>query len=201
MELSKKLSALRKQRGLTQEELASSLFVSRAAISKWESGRGYPSIDSIKTLARFYGVSIDALLSCEEALHLTQTEDKQDKQHILCLVFGLLDLSAALFFVLPLFRQQTGDVIYAVSLRSLTGTLPLLRVAYFAAVIAIISAGVAALALQNCQHPLWQRSLLMLSFLPEMLTALLFIIGLHPYAAALALILLASKALLLVKQR
>ena len=46
MEFHEKLQALRKQRGLTQEELAQLLFVSRTAVSKWESGRGYPSIDS-----------------------------------------------------------------------------------------------------------------------------------------------------------
>lgn len=42
MEFHEKLQELRRQKGLTQEELASQLFVSRAAVSKWESGRGYP---------------------------------------------------------------------------------------------------------------------------------------------------------------
>lgn len=53
MEFSQKLQELRKQKGLTQEELAKSLYVSRTAISKWESGRGYPSIDSLKEIANF----------------------------------------------------------------------------------------------------------------------------------------------------
>ena len=48
MEFHEKLRQLRLQKGLTQEALAQSLFVSRTAISKWESGRGCPSIDSIK---------------------------------------------------------------------------------------------------------------------------------------------------------
>ena len=46
MEFHEKLQELRKQKNLTQEELSEILFVSRTAISKWESGRGYPSIDS-----------------------------------------------------------------------------------------------------------------------------------------------------------
>ena len=46
MEFNEKLQNLRKQKGLTQEELATALFVSRTAISKWESGRGYPNIES-----------------------------------------------------------------------------------------------------------------------------------------------------------
>ena len=54
MEFNKKLQELRKQKGLTQEELAEKLFVSRTAVSKWESGRGYPNIDSLKEIARFF---------------------------------------------------------------------------------------------------------------------------------------------------
>ena len=54
MEFNEKLQELRKSRSLTQEELAEALFVSRTAVSKWESGRGYPSIDSLKEISRFF---------------------------------------------------------------------------------------------------------------------------------------------------
>ena len=57
MEFHEKLQELRKQRGMTQEELATALYVSRTAVSKWESGRGYPSIDSLKAISGFFGVS------------------------------------------------------------------------------------------------------------------------------------------------
>ena len=59
MEFNEKLQGLRKNKGLTQEELAEALYVSRTAISKWESGRGYPSIDSLKDISKFFSVSID----------------------------------------------------------------------------------------------------------------------------------------------
>lgn len=62
MEFGEKLQALRKSRGLTQEELAGALYVSRTAISKWESNRGYPSIDSLKEISAYFSVSIDDLL-------------------------------------------------------------------------------------------------------------------------------------------
>ena len=57
MEFHEKLQELKKSRGLTQEELADALFVSRTAISKWESGRGYPSIDSLKEISRYFSVA------------------------------------------------------------------------------------------------------------------------------------------------
>ena len=53
MEFNEKLQELRKNKNLTQEQLAEMLFVSRTAISKCESGRGYPSIDSLKEISNF----------------------------------------------------------------------------------------------------------------------------------------------------
>ena len=63
MEFNEKLQLLRKQQEMTQEQLAEKLFVSRTAVSKWESGKGYPNIDSLRNLAEFFSVSIDELLS------------------------------------------------------------------------------------------------------------------------------------------
>ena len=75
MEFNEKLQELRKRRSLTQEELAEALYVSRTAISKWESGRGYPSIDSLKAIYRYFSVSIDELICSEEIL--TAAEDEK----------------------------------------------------------------------------------------------------------------------------
>jgi len=66
MEFNDKLQQLRKEQGLTQEQLAEELYVSRSAISKWESGRGYPSFDSLKAISMLFSVSVDDLLSGEE---------------------------------------------------------------------------------------------------------------------------------------
>ena len=103
MEFHEKLQELRKNRGLTQEELAEALFVSRTAISKWESGRGYPNIESLKGIARFFGVTVDALLSGDEILNLAEEENKQKQMGYQNAVFGLLDISLGLFLFLPLF--------------------------------------------------------------------------------------------------
>ena len=70
MEFHEKLQQLRKQHNFTQEQLAQQLFVSRTAVSKWESGRGYPNLESLKCLSKLFSLSVDELLSNDELLEL-----------------------------------------------------------------------------------------------------------------------------------
>lgn len=63
MKLYEKISLLRKQHGLSQEDLADKLEISRQSVHKWEQGLSYPEIDKIRRLAQIFGVSIDALLN------------------------------------------------------------------------------------------------------------------------------------------
>ena len=101
MEFNEKLQELRKQKGITQEELAKKLYVSRTAISKWESGRGYPNIDSIKAISKFFSITIDELLSTDEALMIAEEESKEKEKHFCDLAFGLLDFCFAMLLFLP----------------------------------------------------------------------------------------------------
>lgn len=80
MEFCEKLQELRKKRGLTQEELAEQLYVFRTAISKWESGRGYPSIDSLKAIAKYFSVSVDDLLSGDTVLAIAEEDRTQSEK-------------------------------------------------------------------------------------------------------------------------
>lgn len=201
MEFHKKLQELRKQRDLTQEELAASLFVSRTAISKWESGRGYPNIDSLKAIAAFYSVTIDELLSGDELLTIAEEEQLQTKKHYRALIFGLLDLSVAMFFFLPFFGQATEGVIQAVSLLDLTGISPWLRVCYHVCTSAMTLWGILTLALQNFSGKFWAQNKHKLSMMFHFVSVLLFIISSQPYAAALLFLFLAVKALVLIKKR
>lgn len=199
MEFNEKLQELRKQKGMTQEELAESLYVSRTAISKWESGRGYPSIDSLKTIARFFGVTVDELLSGDEWLTIAEEDTKQKEKHFRDLVFGLLDCGIAMFFFLPFFGQTVDGLLQEVSLLSLNEIAPYLRTAYFVVVIGIILWGVLTLALQNCHHPFWVKSKTPVSLVFNTVGALLFIMSSQPYAAAFLFIFLVIKVLMLIK--
>ncbi len=141
MELSEKLQELRKEKGLTQEELAEALFVSRTAISKWESGRGVPNIESLKAISKFFSVSIDELLSGEEILKIADEDNKQKEKHTRDLVFGLLDCSLIMFLFLPFFGQKGDEIIKEVSLLSLTGTPQYIKIPYLIIVNQRIIAG------------------------------------------------------------
>lgn len=67
MKLCEKLYELRRAAGLSQEQLAERLGVSRQAVSKWESSAAQPELSKLVELSRLYGVSVDELLSLEEA--------------------------------------------------------------------------------------------------------------------------------------
>lgn len=200
MEFNQKLQQLRKQKGLTQEELAEKLYVSRTAISKWEAGRGYPGIDSLKAIASFFSVTLDALLSSEQILSIAQEDQKQVKTHFCDFLFALLDLCMALLLFLPFFGVQTSDGIQTVSLLSLGGISPYLKAAYFAVVIAACATGVLTLALQSCTVSAWVMGKSKLSLTLGVLSVLLFTVGRQPYAAVFVFSLLAMKVCTLLKR-
>ena len=199
MEFNEKLQELRKNKGLTQEELAEALYVSRTAISKWESGRGYPSIDSLKAIAKYFSVAIDELLSSDEVLSIAEEDNKQKEKHLKSLVFGLLDISVLMFFFLPFFGQKANGVIQEVSLLSLNGIASYLRIVYYAIVISIAVYGILTLAFQNCQKLFWVQNREKISIILNAIAVLLFIISSQVYAGAFLFVFLIIKALMLIK--
>ena len=200
MEFNEKMQELRKQKGLTQEELAERLYVSRTAVSKWESGRGYPNIESLKAIANFFSVSIDVLLSGDEVLTIAEEDQKEKETHLRDLVFGLLDCSAALLLFLPFFGQQMDDAIQGVSLLRLTEITPYLRTAYFVCVIGMALLGIMILAFQGCRNRVWRENKYKGSLLLNGSVLLLFIISLQPYGAVYLFVFLAIKTFLLMKR-
>ena len=201
MEFSEKLQELRKSRGLTQEELAASVFVSRAAVSKWESGRGYPGIDSLKALSGFFGVTIDHLLS-GDVLPVSAGEDKQEKENpVRGRLFALLDCSALLLFLLPFFGCREGNFIRAANLLSLSGIAPWLKLAYCLIVAGIAVCGVLALALQNSRENFFKCSQEKISLGLNAAGTAVFIVSRQPYAAVFLFLCLLVKLCMPVRRR
>lgn len=196
MEFHEKLQALRKQSGLTQEELAQKLYVSRTAVSKWESGRGYPNIDSLKAIAVCFSVTVDDLLSGDEVLTIAQDEQKQQRAQMCDFLFGLLNVSTALLLFLPCFRQVADGNVQAVSLFGLTEVASYMRIAYLSVILLMMAVGIILLLRQN-------RPAIVCSRVSLALTGggvLLFILGAQPYAAALLFVFLSIRMLLLLKR-
>lgn len=200
MELNEKLQELRKQKGMTQEELAEMLHVSRTAVSKWESGRGYPNIDSLKALARFFAVSIDDLLSGEELLTIAEDDRKQTETRSRDIIFGLMDCSQIMLLFLPFFAQRTDGIVRAGSLLSLMHMPGYVKITGFLLIIGIALWGVVQLALQNTLPPFWQNIKHKISLLLHAAGILLFIVSLQPYAAAFLFISLLIKVFFITRQ-
>ena len=200
MEFNEKLQELRKQKSLTQEELAEKLFVSRTAISKWESGRGYPNIDSLKGIARLFSVTMDELLSTDEVLTIAEEDTKQKQNHLRELMFALLDVSTLMFFFLPFFGQKMSGTVYEVSLLSLTETSLYVKIAYFTITIAIVLFGILTLVLQNVSKPAWEKNKYRISLILNVIGTVMFIVSQQPYAAIFLFVFLTIKALTLIKK-
>ncbi len=200
MNFNVKLQELRKKKGLSQEELAETLFVSRAAISKWESGRGYPNIDSLKRISKLFSVSIDELLSSEELIFLAEEDKKQKENNFRDLVYGLLDICTSLLLFLPFFAQRTDDLIEAVSLLTMSFNQNYLKTLYLIIVIFNIVYGIVLLALQNNNKALWLSIKYKLSLLLNIVGVILFIITLQSYAAIFLFVFLTIKVLIYIKK-
>ena len=196
MEFHEKLKELRRRKGLTQEELADRLYVSRTAVSKWESGRGYPNIDSLRQIADFFSVTVDELLSGEKLLSAAEEERREKVVRYRSSFLGLLDLSALMCYILPLFTQTTEGKREAVSLWHLVNAAPYMRVAYIALTGVVASVGLVTV--------LWRSApgthISTVSILCSALGVLLLIGGAQPYAAAYFFVLLTIKVILCAKR-
>lgn len=199
MTFGEKLRRLRTDRKLTQDELAEILYVSRTAVSKWESERGFPNIESLKAISKYFLVSVDDLLSGEELITLAEQEQRQKEMHIKDRIFGLLDCGMALLLFLPFFAQNVNATIEAVSLLTLTEIQSYLKILYFAVVIGSIVSGLLTLIWQNKIGEVLGLSKNMLSLILGTVGVVIFIVSRQPYAAAFVFVFLVIKAVMLIK--
>ena len=199
MEFHEKLQELRKSRGFTQEELAEALFVSRTAISKWESGRGYPSIDSLKQIAGFFSVTIDELLSGEKLLSIAEKENQSNMQNMCRMLAGAIDLFYFLLIVLPLYPKSMDGFISSVNLIAYTETTAFNRMIYWGMFLALIVIGMLEIALVQLKITKAHKIQLAVSMLLSILAVLFLALTGETYATALAFLLFILKVFLSIK--
>ena len=200
MEFYEKLQELRREKGITQEELAEALFVSRTAVSKWESGRGYPSIDSLKEIARYYSVTIDDLLSGEKLISLAERENKNNIRGICNLLFGVIDVLAITLIVLPLYPKEIEGFVSSVNLLSYTDASSFVRLICWALFAMLVFAGLTKILLCRLGIEKGQKTLTTGSFAVGASAVLFLILTRAPYASVCAFLLFLAKIFILLER-
>ena len=200
MEFHEKLQELRKSRGLTQEELAEALFVSRTAISKWESGRGYPSIDSLKEISSYFSVSIDDLLSGEQLIFIAEKENKSNLNGVCDLLLGFVDLFSLMLIFLPLYPKPVNGYIYSVNLLGyVDGNAFIIRI-YWALFISLTIAGIVKILMVYFKFEKGKKAVTFISVGLSIIAVLFLAMAREPYAITVTFLLLLIKGILLYKQ-
>ena len=199
MEFHEKLQELRKNRGLTQEELAQDLYVSRTAISKWESGRGYPGIDSLRELSTYFSVSIDDLLSGDKLISIAVKENKTNIRSVCELLLGMIDLFAFLLIVLPLYPNTVEGFIYSVNLFAYTETTTANRLVYWGMFVSLIVVGVVKVLQTKFENGKGHKIATGISMVLGILTVLFLALAGETYAVTVAFLLLVVKGILIFK--
>ena len=199
MEFHEKLQELRKNKGLTQEELAKELFVSRTAISKWESGKGYPSIDSLKEISKFFSVTIDELLSSEELITAAKEENRTNLGKMTDLLIGLTDIMSLILILLPLYPNKIGETVTAVALYQYTHSSLGISCICWGMFAALIIIGSIKVFMNYKSIEKGRSSVTGISFIMSIIAVLFLTVTRIPYAAVMMFLLMIIKGILLFK--
>lgn len=199
MEFNEKLQSLRKGRGLTQEELAEILYVSRTAVSKWESGRGLPNIDSLKGISEFFGISIDELLSGESLLNIAEKEKNSDIKSIFDWLLCIIDLFSPVLIFTPLYPDTVDGYVYAVNLLRFSEVSAVCKNIYLIMIGLLFVTGAVKLIAIKLKSEKTGRTITEISVTVSVAIVMFLIIIRIPYAAITAFIMLISKGAILLK--
>ena len=199
MEFGEKIQKLRNEKKWTQEQLAEKLYVSRTAVSKWESRKGYPNIDSLKDIAKLFNKTIDELLSSEEIIDIAKKENTTNIKRTNNLIYGLLDIISILFIFLPLYAQKTESFVYSVSLMSTNDISNIIKISYIVILSTLSLIGIAELILNFIDNRRTQRIVNIISLIVESISILFFAMSRQTYLTAIIFIILVIKITVIIK--
>lgn len=195
MDFGEKLKALRTERGLTQEQLAAKLYVSRTAVSKWETGGGSPNLDSLQVVARLFDVSVDDLLSTDDLIVLARDERRSTARSSGMLSFGLLDVLAVVFAFIPLYGVDDGSFVRMANLADYGASVDFGAsfAVMAAAVVSLMFVGAVEIVLAAAGSRRAARIVALVGFAVQALAVVLFASTMQPYATTLMFALLLAK--------
>ena len=197
MEFCDKIKKIRTDNNLTQEQFAEKLYVSRTAVSKWESGKGYPRIDSLKYMSKLFNISIDDLLSSEEILDIAEQDKQQKIKKNNGFIFGAFDLLSLFMIILPLYVFTVNNYIYSVSLFAKNDLLNYIKISYLVSYIILFIIGIIEIILSLLGKEKIQKYLNIISISIHLLVILFLIMTKEPYACSLIFMLFVFKSFLL----
>lgn len=197
MELSEKIQKLRKEHDLTQEQFAEKLFVSRTAVSKWETGRGMPSMESLQMIAKLFHITLDELLSTEEIVVIAESENKENIKRFASYIDGIINLAALLALLLPLYKVEDNGFFYSVPLYQLGGWQGLV---FWIAPIIMILCGIVELLLIGREQEKRIRIISAVGTIAHVSAIMILIVSGHPYPTVLLFFMFALKGVLLLKK-
>ena len=198
MGFGEKLQELRKAKGLTQEELAESLYVSRTAISKWESERGYPNIDSLKGISKFFSITIDELICSEEIIIAAKDERENSLRKFAAFICSLLDIFIAILLFIPVFGNGASSK-SAVSLFMMTQIQQWIKCLFIALIIITVINGICGAVISGMDRPVWTSHRIVTGIALTIVCSGVFILTRQPYAGIICFSLLIVKIGLLNK--
>lgn len=199
MEFCEKLQILRKNKGITQEELAKALYVSRTAVSKWESGKGYPGIESLRRIGEYFNVTVDELLSGEKIISIAEKENRSNLRNLCDLFFSCTDICHILLLLLPLYPNVVDSYVQSVNLFLYTQGSRVIVVCYWILFLLLIALGSVNFLLTKLKAHKGRKALIWSSVALSVTTVLLLAVTREAYAAVVAVILLVIKGALLIK--
>lgn len=102
--LSSKLIELRKSRGLTQDELATKLFISRSMVAKYETNKAYPTNEVMQRIANYFEISIDELTTKEELIDKQSkaSDNERSKNKIIAILISIIGILNVLMVAIML---------------------------------------------------------------------------------------------------
>ena len=111
MELNEKIKQYRKEAGLSQEDLANKIYVSRTLITKYESGSVFPTQDNLEKIAAALNVKVEDLLSDKEKNEIVEKSFKTNQRFwmVLSICFASISVILLLLSVIPFYQYSSYD--------------------------------------------------------------------------------------------
>lgn len=136
MNLSEKIIKIREENNLTQDEMAEKIFVTRQAISKWERGVSYPSLDILRLISKEFKISMNNLLDVSE------NEKNKEYKPIGFKHYGFIILYVAMLFIV-------GGVMAAFNILSIEANAEIWELAVYNSLLCLVLASVIYLLIQS----------------------------------------------------